>query len=124
MKRVLVLLAILTLGGCARLQSLATVASATVTPTEALVAANAFDAAESGATGFLTFCKASPASASCVADNRRLVLRYVRAGRAARNQMETYIQTSTSVPSAIYNAVVTAMDNLKTTPAANYVGER
>jgi hypothetical protein len=124
MKWLLPLAFALFLGACSTLSNLERAATSSVTPTQAIVAANAFDAAESGATAFLTYCKSTPADATCVPANRRAVIKYVRAGRAARNQMETYIQTSASVPSAVYNTVVAAMDNLKATPAAKYVGAR
>ena len=112
------LLALVT--GCTTLNTLQTALGTTVTPTQALVAANAFDAAESGASGFLVYCKSNLSSAACSADNRRAVIKYTRAGRAARNQIETYIQSSTSIPAAVYNALVTAVTNLKSTPAAAY----
>src|ERR1700761_3520745 len=116
MKKVLIgILFALSLAGCAQLQQLATVATATVTPTEAIVAANSYDAIEAGATAFLTFCKSNPSNTNCIAGNRRNVISYTRSGRAARNQIETYIQSSSSIPSAIYNTLVTAVNNLKTT---------
>lgn len=121
--RKLLLVAVLALGGCAQIQTLEQVATASVTPTQALIAANAFNGAESGATGYLVYCKANLTTSQCSADNRRAVIKYTRAGRAARNQVETAIQSgSASVPSVIYNSLVAAVDNLKTTPAANYVG--
>lgn len=124
MKKLLVLALIaLSLGGCATISALQLAVSSTVTPTQAIVAANAFDAIESGATAFLTFCKANAnVDATCIAGNRRNVIQYTRAGRAARNQMETYVQSSSSIPAAVYNTVVTAVTNLKATPAANYAG--
>lgn len=114
----------LSLGGCSTLQTLEQVAGTSVTPTQALVAANAFDAAESGATAYLVYCKSNLSTAVCGADNRRAVLKYTRAGRAARNQIETAIQTQTSIPAAVYNTLVAAVTNLKATPAANYVGAK
>lgn len=121
----------LSLGGCATFQALTAVSTATVTATQAVVAGNGYDAAEAGATAFLTFCHASPADATCSAANRRDVIKYTRAGRAARNQLETIIlsscpagaQTCTApIPSTLYNVVVAAVTNLKTTPAASYAG--
>lgn len=125
MKRVFIALSLAALlGGCASISALTAVATASVTPTQALVAANAFDAAESGATAYLVYCKSAPTDANCQAMFRRQVIQYTRAGRAARNQMETYIQTSASIPSAVYNTVIAAVSNLKSTPAANYVGAK
>lgn len=121
--KTLVLLGALTLGACAQLQAIQTAVTTTVTPTEAIVAANAFNAIKSGATAFLTYCAATPKDSTCNATNRRNVIAYTRSGTAARNQIETYISGGgTSVPSAVYNTLVVAISNLKTTPAANYTG--
>jgi len=123
MKKILILGFCLFAAGCAQLQAITTVASATVTPTEAIITANAFNAVKSGATAFLTYCVSTPADNSCSADNRRKVISYVRSGTAARNQIETYITSGgTSIPSAIYNTLVIAINSLKATPAANYTG--
>lgn len=122
MKKLVGICLVLFLGACAQLQTLTTIAGTSVTPTQALIAANAFDAAESGATAYLVYCKSNLSNSICITANRRAVIQYTRAGRAARNQMETYIQTSASIPAAVYNVVVTAVSNLKSTPAANYVG--
>ncbi len=118
MKKLLLITALF-LGGCSTLQTLTAVTTATVTPTQALVAANAFDAIESSATAYLVYCKANLSSAVCSAPNRRSVISYTRAGRAARNQIETAIQTQTSIPSAVYKSLVAAVTNLKATPAVN-----
>lgn len=131
MKKILINLylcvAILAVGasvtGCAQLQAIETVVTTTVTPTQAIVTANAFNAVKSGATAYLTYCVSTPTDATCSADNRRKVISYVRSGTAARNQIETYITSGgTSIPSAVYNTLVVAVNNLKTTPAANYTG--
>lgn len=118
----LVLVLVLALGGCNSLVVLRQISTASVTPAQALVAANAFDAAEAGATAYLVYCKSSLGTPACSAGNRRNVIKYTRAGRAARNQIETAIQTQSSVPGVLYNSLVAAVNNLKTTPAANYVG--
>ena len=123
MKRFLpALLLTAALGGCAGIQTLEQVAGTAVTPTQAIVAANAFDAAESGATAYLVYCKSNLTAANCSAANRRAVISYTRAGRAARNQIETAITNSSSIPATVYNALVAAVSNLKTTPAASYAG--
>lgn len=109
----------LALAGCSTLQTLQQVAGTTVSPTQAIVAANAFDAAESAATSYLVYCKTNLTTAACSADNRRSVIKYTRAGRAARNQIETAISTNTSVPAAVYNSLIAAVTNLKASPAAN-----
>ena len=118
----LVLVVALGLGGCAQLQTITQVVTATVSPTQAIVAANAFDAAESGATAYLVYCRSNLSTANCSADNRRAVIKYTRAGRAARNQIETTINSGASVPSTIYNTLVAAVTNLRSTPASAYAG--
>lgn len=114
------------LGGCAsELQKLQTVyhvvTETTVPPTTIIVAANSFDALEATATQYLTYCKANLSTSACSADNRRTVIKAVRAGRAARNQLETYVTSNTAAPSAIYNALVAAINTLSTS-AASTVG--
>lgn len=132
---------LLALGGCAtfeqKLGSAASVITSAlttpVTPTEAIVTANTYNGLAAGATGFLTYCKSNASSASCTAGNRRAVIKYVRAGRAARNQVEQYIQANcpsgadkcgVSVPAAIFDVLTTAVANLRASPAANYAGAK
>lgn len=115
----LLLIVVLALGGCSAIQTLQQVAGTAVTSTQALVAANAFDAIESSATAYLVYCKSNLSTSACSASNRTSVISYTRAGRAARNQIETYIQTSATIPSAVYNTLVAAVNNLKASPAAN-----
>lgn len=122
MRKELALIAALALGGCSTLQTLQQAVGTTVSPTQAIVAANAFDAAESGATSYLVYCKSNLSAPTCSASNRRAVIKYTRAGRAARNQIETAISTSSSVPATVYNTLVAAVTNLKATPAASYAG--
>lgn len=113
----------ISLGGCAsELQKLHTVYSivteTTVSPSTIIVAANSFDALEATATQYLTYCKANLTASACSADNRRTVIKAVRAGRAARNQLETYVTNNTAAPSAIYNTLVAAINTLNTSAAA------
>lgn len=124
MKQLALLLTLgLALAGCSTLNTLQVAIGTSVTPTQAILAANAFDAAKSGATAYLTYCHSvANAGTPCSAPNRRAVIKYINAGTASRNQIEGYITTSTSVPSALYNALVTTVSNLKATPAANYIG--
>jgi hypothetical protein len=114
----------LALGGCAsELQKLKTVYSVvtdtTVSPSTIIVAANSFDALEATATQYLSYCKANLSTSACSADSRRTVIKAVRAGRAARNQLETYVTNNTAAPSAIYNTLVAAINTLSTSAAAS-----
>jgi hypothetical protein len=110
----------LALGGCAQLKTVYSLVTDTVvSPTQVIVTANAFDALEGSATQYLVYCKANLATSTCSAANRRAVIQYVRAGRAARNQLETYIVQNANAPSAVYNALVAAVNSLNATPAAS-----
>lgn len=123
MKRFIALALGLGLAGCSTLQTLEQVAGTAVTPTQALVAANAFNAVESGATAYLVYCKSNLATPTCSPANRRAVIKYTRAGRAARGQVEIAISTSSSIPATIYNTLVAAVSQLKATPAATFGGQ-
>src|SRR6266704_5085986 len=109
MKKLLILTLVLSLGACANLRNVYTaITEATVSPTQIIVAANAFDALEGTATQYLVYCKSNLATAICSADNRRSIIKYVRTGRAARNQLETYVASGNAGPSALYNTLVTS----------------
>jgi len=126
MKRILAIAVLgLMLAGCATLgqigQTLQTVTTATVTPSQALFAANSFNAIQSGVTGYYTYCDANPTASACLPDTLRTVNKANQAGRQARNQIETYILNSTNAPAALYNTIVAAVKSLQASPAANYV---
>jgi hypothetical protein len=116
MKKYLVIAALaLSLGGCASVTKVWDIATGiTVSPTQIIVAANAFDAGEASATQYLLFCKATrPAPSYCALSTRRSVISAVRSGRAARNQLEPYIVSSTAGPSALYNTLVAAITTVQ-----------
>jgi hypothetical protein len=108
------------LGGCAQLQNDWDILTNTaVSPTQIVVAANAYDAAEASATQYLIYCKANPAQAACALATRQKVVAGVRAGRQARNQLEPYITSGTAGPIALYNTLQAAITSLQTsTPTA------
>ncbi len=110
-----VLFIFLALGGCASLQAdWAIITGTTVSPTQILVAANAFDAGEATATQYLLFCKsATPVPSYCALKTRQAVVSAVRAGRAARNQLEPYIVSGAAGPTAIYNTLVAIVTQLQ-----------
>ena|SRR5258706_1836984 len=110
----------LSLSACANLKNVySIITEATVSPTQIIVAANAFDALEGTATQYLVYCKTNLATTICSADNRRGVIKWVRTGRAARNQLETYIASNTTGPAAVYNTLIAAINQLNLTPAAS-----
>jgi hypothetical protein len=125
MKKILLWGAVaLALGGCANIRTVwSTITSASVSPTQIIVAGNAFDAAEASATQYLSACKskAIPVTA-CTLSIRKQVVASVRAGRSARNQLEPYVISGTAGPAAIYNAMVTSINTLQQNlPAATGV---
>lgn len=116
MKKLLILaLLALPLGACATLQAdWAIVTGTTASPTQIIVAANAFDAAEATATQYLLYCNANPTASACALKTRQPVVTGVRAGRVARNQLEPYITSGAAGPVALYNtleAVVTTLQS-------------
>jgi hypothetical protein len=115
MKKLLLIIPLaLSLGACASLQTAwSVVTGVSVSPTQILVAANAFDAGEASATQYLLFCKANPAQSVCALKTRQAVVSAVRAGRVTRNQLEPYIVSNTAGPAALYNALVATVTALK-----------
>jgi hypothetical protein len=106
-----------TAGGCTgELQkfksAVSMVTGTTVAPTTIIVAANAFNGVKATATNYLRYCKTNLSRSECSATNRRNVIKYVRAGTAARNQLETYLTTNSDAPATIYNALIAAYQAL------------
>ncbi len=115
-KLLLVATLALSLGGCATLEKdWAIITGASVSPIQIIVASNAFDAGEASATQYLLYCRdTNPTASACALKTRQIVIAAVRAGRAARNQLEPYITSGTAGPSAIYNTLVATVTTLQT----------
>jgi hypothetical protein len=116
MKKLLLVIPLaLSLGACASLQTAwSVVTGASVSPTQILVAANAFDAGEATATQYLLYCKATvPAPSYCALKTRQLIVSAVRAGRVARTQLEPYIVSGAAGPAALYNTLVGVISTLQ-----------
>src|SRR5229473_1161846 len=114
-------LSTLTLGGCAsglaEIENAWSVVSSTTVPASyAIVTANAYDAIAAGATQYLKYCATNLTQTACSADSRRAVIKNVRAGRSIRNQIESYVTTSTTVPAALYNSLSDIVALLNSTP--------
>lgn len=105
----------LSLGGCATVKTdWAIITGTSVSPTQIIVAANAYDAAEATATQFLLYCKASsPVPSYCALGTRQAVVTAVRAGRTARAGLEPYIVSGTAGPIALYNTLVSVVLQLQ-----------
>ncbi len=119
MRKIITLALVLSLGGCATAQRnwdvvTGIISNTKVSPTQILVAANAFDALQNTATQYLLFCKKNPVVSYCALKTRRLVIKDVRAGRVARDQLEPYITSGTAGPIALYNTLSATITALKT----------
>lgn len=116
MKKILLAAALaFSLAGCATIKTdWNIITGATVSPTQIIVTANAFDAAEASATQYLLYCKATvPAPSYCALQTRKTVVAAVRAGIVARNQLEPYITSGTAGPLAIYNTLLATVASLQ-----------
>jgi hypothetical protein len=116
MKKLLLVIPLaLMLGACASLQTAwSVVTGASISPTQIIIAANAFDAGEASATQYLLYCKATvPAPSYCALSTRQQVVAAVRAGRVTRAQLEPYIVSNTAGPAALYNALVATVTSLQ-----------
>lgn len=115
MRKIAIVLALgLSLGGCASLQTAwSVVTGVSVSPTQIIVAANAFDAGEASATQYRNYCIANPAVSYCALKIQQKVKAAVLAGRPVRNQLEPYIVSGTAGPAALYNSLVTLATQLQ-----------
>lgn len=96
-------------------------ATETTVPAEAVIpVANTFNILKAAATNYGRYCiQKSMQPAICSADIRRNVIRAVRAGTGARNQLEASVRNGTPALSSIYNVLVSAVTSLQTSPAAS-----
>src|SRR6267142_4223067 len=105
------------LGGCAELQraqQIYEVATTAMVPANVVIpAANAFDILKATATNYGSYCIAQKMAPSiCAAATRRIVVKFVRSGTAARVQMESSLATGQPVPSSVYNILIAAVQAL------------
>lgn len=128
MKRiVLALVLAASVAGCAGFQKTLEIATGVYTyaqePVPANVViptANAFNILKAGATNYGTYCiQQNMVPAVCSPDFRRNVVRAVRAGTNARNQMVGSLERGEPAGATVYNALVSAVNGLKSSPAAN-----
>jgi len=117
MKKLALILA-LALGGCAQLQGVYTMATtATVPSSSVIIAANSFDALKATAVNYGQYCVAQHfPKPICSAANRRLVIKAVNAGTAARIQLEASINTGQPAVATVYNALISAVNSLNASP--------
>lgn len=113
----------LSLTGCASLGIIQQVATATVPATVVIPTANAFDVLKGTATNYGRYCiqqKVEPPI--CSASNRRNVIKFVRSGTSARNQLEGSLDRGEPAAASVYNLLASAVQGLQGTPAATFTG--
>lgn len=123
-----ILVAGLSLAGCARFEKTLEIASGvykvateTTVPAEVVIpTANAFNILKAGATNYGRYCiQQQMVPSICSATTRRYVIRAVRAGTRARDQMTASVERGEPALSSIYNVLVAAVNDLKVSPASN-----
>lgn len=125
MKRIFIAAAFaLSLAGCASLDAARqayTLATETTVPANVVIpAANAFNILKAGATNYGRYCiQQNMAPAICAPSVRRVVVKAVRAGTGARNQLEASVASGQPAASSIYNVLVSAVQSLQQSPAAS-----
>jgi len=124
MKRIAsIILIALSLGGCAKemalLGTIQQVATAAVPASVVIPAANAFDILKGTATNYGRYCANKMPEPICSASNRRVVVKFVRSGTAARSQLEDSVTSGTPAAASVYNVLVAAVQGLQGTPAAS-----
>lgn len=109
-----------TLGACSTLQQVQQVATAEVPAVAVVATANAFDILKGTATNYGRYCIANQMPVPiCSASNRRAVIRFVRSGTSARNQLEASLISGTPAAASVYNVLVAAVQGLQGTPVAS-----
>jgi len=138
MKRALALLCLVgavALGGCAQqvaefkakvatLQQVFTLATTATVPSDVVIpAAYAFDAVKVTATNYGQYCiQEKMAPSICSAVIRRVVVKSIRTGSAARAALESSVVNKTPALASTYNAMVGALNALKAQPIAQAPG--
>lgn len=93
----------------------ATVPAAVVVPV-----ANTFDILKAGATNYGRYCiQQRMAPSICSADIRRIVVKAVRSGTGARDQLKASLRSGTPAAASIFNVLVAAVNGLQATPASS-----
>lgn len=111
MKKIVLLLA-LGLAGCS---TLATLEGTTISPTQVIVAANSFDAAEATATNYLRL-PTCPAAKLCKTQaGINAIVLAIRSGRKARSDLEAYVNANPGQPAPVtlYDALTAAVSTLQ-----------
>ena len=102
------------------------IANAQVPASDIIAAANAWDLLVVGATQYRVYCKANAyPKPLCSNSNRIAVIKWSRAGKAARNKLEDILDSGAPVgPMAAYQTLITAYQALNQTPASSFVAPK
>lgn len=115
----------LLLGGCAaQMQQLknlegtfVTLTTATARPSDVNIAINAYEGLKITADGYKDYCIQNKfPRPQCSAANRRKVIQFVNAGDGAAAVLTTNLNSGQPLLSTTYNALVGAINGLKTAP--------
>jgi hypothetical protein len=101
------------LSGCS---AVTTLTSPALTPTQVIVAANAFDAIEATATNYLSLPTCPTATPVCkTAAGVNAIVPAIRTGRAARNTLEAAVNSGGATPLSVstYTTLTTAITTLQ-----------
>lgn len=96
-------------------------ATETTVPASAVIpVANSFNILKGTAANYGAYCiQQQMVPAICSATTRRYVIKAVRAGTKARDQMVGSLRNNEPAAASIYNVLVEAVNGLKLSPAAN-----
>lgn len=114
-------------GGIAKFQQVyGIVTTATVPAETAQIAVSSFEVLEAGSTSYFIYCKQSPNDSICAPGTKaapgplRIAIKYIRQGRAARDQVKAAGKTGALISSTVYNLLTSAITNLNTTPVTTF----
>jgi hypothetical protein len=129
MRKLAVLLLVLSLGGCASWQNAwNTLTSASVSPQVVFVAGNTFDALEATATNYLRLKKCSATSGPICRDPGATakLIPAVRAGRVARNNLEQFLVDHPGQlgPTGLYDTLQASISTLQSVIAQYNIGAK
>jgi hypothetical protein len=111
-------------GDLAKVQAIYTLATTTTVSADVVrPAANAFDILKGTAANFAKYCVQNNNTPSiCDVGTRRAVSQAIKTGTQARVQLRASLATGQPALATVYNVLVTAVNNLKATPAATFTG--
>lgn len=122
MKKIIAILSIFLLTGCATLERIKNVAEAVgelrITPEAVIIASNSFDAIEITATNYLNLKRCTKANVTPVCRNvtaTALIIPAIRSGRVARNDLQQFLKDHPNelAPATAYEKLTSVINTLK-----------